>query len=443
MMSFLRHLDEATLAEVADLGRSDQLNAPDRLHLEGCDRCQRLVAGHERASRLLSASWRLIPAVELAGSGVTALRPRVRIGSAFRSSDAPARRSWLRIAVVLGAASLLVVAGLIVASSRRPLPASTRFTFSLAMLEAGLISVNTDGSDAESIGLENGCCLDPTWSPDGSQLAFVRHGSERAQLVIVAAESPAEPRVVGDVVPRLEPDFEWSPDGKFLAGWDELGLVMVDAETGERLWTRPSQPGRGEQLSWSPDGSRILLTPQWSYLSSRVGALVVLDVATAQETFSYHAEHGDLVLVFHGAWSPDGSLFVYQTGRPEPESNLLYDPQILVMGQDGGPSRELAAGRNPTWSPDGAFIAFDREDEKGLGLSVIRPDGSGLRVIDADGFRPSWSPDGRQLAYCGRGERNGWFVADATGWEPRLVYETSCFYAYGARAAWQPTRQGD
>ena len=47
------------------------------------------------------------------------------------------------------------------------------------------------------------------------------------------------------------------------------------------------------------------------------------------------------------------------------------------MNADGSGQRRLVGGLSPAWAPDGSLIAFSGR----AGLSVIRPDGTGLRVL--------------------------------------------------------------
>ena len=54
--------------------------------------------------------------------------------------------------------------------------------------------------------------------------------------------------------------------------------------------------------------------------------------------------------------------------------------------------------RDPSWSPDGQWIAFGHSDSSDLGsVYVIRTDGTGRRRVLAGAFDPDWSPDGGSL----------------------------------------------
>ena len=75
------------------------------------------------------------------------------------------------------------------------------------------------------------------------------------------------------------------------------------------------------------------------------------------------------------AWAPDGRRLVFVDGA-------LYTVRI------GGARAKLTAATTgdgaPDWSPDGRWIAFERETgDKSTDLFLIRPDGSGLRRLTA------------------------------------------------------------
>jgi Tol biopolymer transport system component len=71
---------------------------------------------------------------------------------------------------------------------------------------------------------------------------------------------------------------------------------------------------------------------------------------------------------------------------------------IYLMNADGSNLRELRAGSQPGWSPDGKLIAFI-DHWKGGAIQSMNSDGSGLQNLGVRGNSPTWSPDAGQLAF--------------------------------------------
>jgi len=98
------------------------------------------------------------------------------------------------------------------------------------------------------------------------------------------------------------------------------------------------------------------------------------------------------------SYAPDGRQIVFESDRGGSQ-------QLYTMDNNGNNIKRITFGQgryaNPVWSPRGDLIAFTRMYKGKFYIGVIRPDGSGERLISTayhvEG--PTWSPNGRVLAY--------------------------------------------
>ncbi|MRS02820.1 hypothetical protein EG832_06290 [bacterium] len=101
----------------------------------------------------------------------------------------------------------------------------------------------------------------PSWSPDGSELAFVSDRSGRNSIWLARLQNPDERFI--EVIGSSDADFDhpvWSPDGSRLA-------VNRHQFRSEILLVQPHDPiiepsvlGNGNNPIWMPDGSGVLAT---------------------------------------------------------------------------------------------------------------------------------------------------------------------------------------
>jgi Tol biopolymer transport system component len=216
------------------------------------------------------------------------------------------------------------------------------------------------------------------WAPSGRFVAFTRvrasgalsHvfriGVDGRQLRLLSAP--------GDYAYGVA----WSPDGSHVAysTFDPAAVVRVVVARSDGTLARTLATFQYEReppptfLAWSPDGKEL------AYVAS-TGELDVVQVDGSETRVIAHG-------ATQPAWSPDGRRIAY-----------VGTDGIIVAGAGGTDTQVIADGALPTWSPDGQRIAY--ESRTGVGVHVIRADGSGDKIVDARGSFPAWSRDGRRL----------------------------------------------
>ena len=261
----------------------------------------------------------------------------------------------------------------------------------------------------------------PTWSPDGTRLAFTRPGYDG--LWVARADGQGLRQVTDASAAGF--GFAWSPDGQALLA----RVVEVDGRQRRSAVTVfDVASGAADQLT--DYRGRMPVLPQWSadgravFLPSPDG-VEVLPLATARAPES-EVDATSAAFVVEGETlsavrlSADGARTESLLGNRR-VLNAVASPdrarvafEILggdlhVMNADGSGLRNLGSGHRPTWSPDGEWIAFMRTEDDGEAftasdLFAVRADGSGelvalTQTADRLEMNPSWSPDGRTIAF--------------------------------------------
>ena len=122
----------------------------------------------------------------------------------------------------------------------------------------GLWVMNLDGSDPRPITFKDD--IDPTWSPDGSMIAFASNRSGQRQLYTANANGKNVNQVTD--LNNMGGRSSWSPDGTKLAfyrgpeGDHNIYIINIDGTGLQRL----TNGGDNLGPSWSPDGNWIAFT---------------------------------------------------------------------------------------------------------------------------------------------------------------------------------------
>src|SRR6202047_3850602 len=137
---------------------------------------------------------------------------------------------------------------------------------------------------------------------------------------------------------------------------------------------------------WSHDQRRLAATV---FDHSTAGVrLEILDINSKNvHTIAINANQRRFVT--SQCWSRDDQKLVYET-----------DADVMVFNVEDDRSETVAKGKDPTWSPDGEWIAFRDRDT----YYAIHPDGSGRKKLFHNYWGRAvsalyWSPDSRIVAY--------------------------------------------
>lgn len=223
--------------------------------------------------------------------------------------------------------------------------------------------MNPDGSDQINLTQHRARDSAPVWSPTGEQILFTSDRGGIEELYLMDADGTNVRQVFKKLIGREFPT--WSPDGKALAYHRfhtfSIYTASIDGKDEEELTD-------GLWPAWSSNGAEI------AFMAGKF------------------------------AWAENGNL-------------RIPNVRVQIINLQTHVEEELLLGGiwmfDPAWSPDSTQIAFASDDtiEKGekvghtMGIYIVNRDGGGLRkVIDAGdrpaaAFNPTWSPHGNALIY--------------------------------------------
>jgi Tol biopolymer transport system component/DNA-binding winged helix-turn-helix (wHTH) protein len=272
------------------------------------------------------------------------------------------------------------------------------------------------------LAMQGGIDSGSSYSPDGTEFAFLRYASSEKIDVWIAKADGSDQRVLASP-PYIEgfTDVAWSPDGKTIAlATSEatnrvrtvLSAISVADGSVREVYSTPDFIGRPR---WLPDGSG-LLAPISNVDQAFRGQLWFISYPRGEprrltnDLMDYQLCCLDL--------TPDGKALV------DTELTTVSDLWIASAGNTAMAkqitTKELAVG-SFSWTPNDRII-FATQDGN---LFAINPDGSGLTLLTPD-HRPSWDPsvcgDGRYIVYSAYQEqKRGIWRMEANGSNPTRI----------------------
>ena len=302
--------------------------------------------------------------------------------------------------------------------------------------------VKVDGTGLRPMTMDQPFAGSPSWSPDGTRLAFysaplpevvnittARRLRGTTQIETVDVRTGERTSLTSGNGEKWSPRWLSNQQVAYVGGGPEGGIEYTNGVAGTR--------GQFNGPSWSPDGTRMVFHRE-------------VDRAWPPHR-RWPSLDPQFKLIRTGvfpAYSPSGE----QMASNDQVTASLHNSLLLMKG-DGTESRVLyaAADKNalaPAWSPRGTEIAF------GLGqffqnfngpiladIAVVQPDGKGLRILTdgkANYAFPTWSRNGKHIAYRElRGGRSSLGILDFDTGKTRTLLSGSAHYNF---PSWSPTR---
>jgi TolB protein len=210
-------------------------------------------------------------------------------------------------------------------------------------------------------------------------------------------------------------------------GQGQPRVVLLNIETGQRELVG-NFPGMTFSPRFSPDGQRVIMSLQQGS-NSNIFTMDLRSRATTRLTDTPAIDTAP-------SYAPDGARICFESDRGGRQ-------QIYVMGSQGGSAQRISFGEGtystPVWSPRGDYIAFTRQHQGRFAIGIIKPDGSGERIL-TEGYHnegPTWAPNGRVLMFFrdpGNNSGPTLHTVDVTGRNEQRTPTPS----YASDPAWSP-----
>ncbi|MEP7289198.1 MAG: hypothetical protein ABI947_25885 [Chloroflexota bacterium] len=253
-----------------------------------------------------------------------------------------------------------------------------------------IYSIKGDGTGQQSI-LGNGAApvFDIALASD-RRIAYITWVDDKPQLFVAGPDGQNGKQITemkGDNVSSPT----WSPNGTQIAfasndtGNNEIYIVNAD---GSGLTTLTDNKANNRDPAWSPVGNQIAFASDMNGANSLQIFVVILGDKNPRQISTSTGDN------YSPAWSPTGSTLAFVSTRDRYENVYIMNgngqnPHMLTYGNGS------AVSRNPMWSPDGRYIAFSSNRGNNVfNLYLTTPDGKAVIPLtkNTDAAINSYSP---------------------------------------------------
>jgi len=255
-------------------------------------------------------------------------------------------------------------------------------------LNGEIYAMNPDGTGQTRLTFNNSDDVFPSWSPDGSKIAFVSVRNGNPEIYVMNANGSNQTQLTFSTVSTYSSTYpKWSPDGTKIAYESNRSgnfeIWVVDFMGSQTRLTFNNASTRTP--AWSPDGLKI------AYISN-VNGYYELYTMNSDGTNKKQITNNKSGCV-NPAWSPDGQKILFSSNKDNYSFYEIFVIDLKTNVQTKLTNLNYNSLKYPEWSPDGSKILFSSLEGTSQNIYIMDIDGNNLKRLTTSAldYYTSWS----------------------------------------------------